>query len=149
MQQGYRFVTAHQLLHPPRGMPDIRADQVLVIDALDELTANSPVEALERVLDRLGEKGHPPFLLSCRVADWFGAAGIRAVESKYVQKPVQLHSSALNDEEILRALNSELREELVSDLIEGLRARGLNNWLGNPYTLELLVESAKAGQLPQ
>lgn len=149
MQQGYRFVTAHQLLHPPRGMPDICADQVLVIDALDELTANSPVEALERVLDRLGEKGHPPFLLSCRVADWYGAAGIRAVESKYVQKPVQLHLSALNDEGILRALNNELQKEVVSDLIEGLRARGLNNWLGNPYTLELLVESVKAGRLPQ
>jgi len=149
MQQGYRFMTAHQLLHPPRGTPDICADQVLVIDALDELTANSHVEVLERVLDRLGEKGFPPFLLSCRVADWNGAAGIRAVESKYAQKPVQLHLSALNDEGILRALNNELDKEVVSDLIEGLRARGLNNWLGNPYTLELLVESVKAGHLPQ
>ncbi|WP_143517799.1 MULTISPECIES: ATP-binding protein [Pseudomonas syringae group] len=148
-QQGYQFVTAHQLLHPPRDMPNIGADQVLVIDALDELTANSPAEAIERVLSRLGEKNYPPFLLSCRAADWFVAAGIRSVESAYGRKPVQLHLSALNDEEILRVLNDQLSHEVVSDLVEGLRARGLNDWLGNPYTLELLVESAKAGQRPQ
>ncbi|HHQ6632592.1 TPA: hypothetical protein ACSTL1_004112 [Serratia fonticola] len=148
-QHDYRFVTAYKFLHPPRGTANIDADQVLVIDALDELTANSPTEAIERVTDRLGEKGYPPFMLSCRVVDWFGAAGTRAVESTYGQKPLQLHLNPLNDEQILLFLNDQLPPEMVSELVERLSSRGLNNWLGNPYTLELLVESAKMGQLPQ
>ncbi|WP_210483841.1 NACHT domain-containing protein [Pantoea ananatis] len=148
-QHDYLFVTAHQLLHPPRWLREIDANKVLVIDALDELTAYSSVEAIEQVLDRLGDKDCPPFLLSCRAADWFGAASISAVESMYGQQPVQLHLRALNDEEIQRFLNDELPNTVASDLIERLRARRLNNWLGNPYTLELLLESAKAGELPE
>ncbi|NPE57818.1 hypothetical protein HLB27_00880 [Dickeya dadantii] len=148
-EHDYLFVTAHQLLHPPRWLRDIDANKVLVIDALDELTAHSSVEAIEQVLDRLNDKDCPPFLLSCRAADWFGAASIRAVESMYGQQPVQLHLRALNDEEIQRFLNDELPHAVASDLVERLRARRLNNWLGNPYTLELLVESAKAGELPE
>ncbi|WP_213712404.1 MULTISPECIES: NACHT domain-containing protein [Enterobacteriaceae] len=148
-QHGYLFITAHQLLHPPRRLQDIDANQILVIDALDELTAHSSVEAIERVLDRLGEKGYPPFLLSCRAADWFGAAATRAVESTYEKQPVQLHLRALNDEEIRRFLNDKLPHAVASDLFERLRASWLHNWLGNPYTLELLVESAKAGERPE
>lgn len=148
-QHGYIFVTAHQLLHPPRSLKALDASQTLVIDALDELTGHTSVEAIDRVLDNLGEKGYPPFMLSCRAADWFGSAAVRSVESKYEQSPVQLHLRALNEQEILLFLDNTLSSDVALDLVERLRARRLEKWLGNPYTLELLVESAKEGERPE
>jgi hypothetical protein len=143
----FQFVTAIQLLHPSRSMAKIDSGNLLVIDALDEVTAHSSEHAILQVLNKLRDNDYPQFILSCRAAEWFGAANSRAVETVYEQPPLVLHLCALKDEDIRGILNNALSFAATSDLIEHLRTRRLATWLGNPYTLELLVESARAGEL--
>ena len=52
---------------------------VLVIDALDEVPANRDGDAVDRVLEKLSQLGHPRFILSCRVAEWRGATARDAI----------------------------------------------------------------------
>lgn len=145
----YLFVTAYQLLNPSRSTPKIDSGKVLLIDALDEVTTHSSESVILQLLGKLRENGYPAFILSCRAAEWLGAANARAVETVYDQSPLVLHLRALNDEDIRLFLDSALPPAAASKLIEHLRIRRLVNWLGNPYTLELLVESAKADELPE
>jgi len=60
--------TARQLLR--RGArPLLGNATTLVIDALDEVGTKAEGDAVDLVLEKLGEAGFPHFVLTCRVAD--------------------------------------------------------------------------------
>jgi hypothetical protein len=77
------FCSARKLInrHDPRTL--LGDAQVLVIDALDEVSVLQDAEAVGLVLPRLGELGYPRFVLSCRVADWRSATGMEAIREQY------------------------------------------------------------------
>jgi hypothetical protein len=146
----YSTVTAQQLLLPPRPGRSLDTAQGLVIDALDELYASSPTDAILKVIEALGSLGYPRFILSCRSSDWLGAASADLIQTIYGEFPYQLHLRALTPEQIEWALENRLGALAASDLIAHLKARRFSSWLGNPHTLKLIMGIADSGSpLPE
>ncbi|MGV8744953.1 NACHT domain-containing protein [Pseudomonas aeruginosa] len=144
---GYRFVTTRQLSLPLPSAQLLDTTQVLVIDALDELTASSSTDALLKTLTALAQLGYPRFVLSCRASDWRAAECSELFESLtlYDKSHIELHLKALTDEQVRQTLCKRLGETGAYNLIAHLEARRLIDWLGNPHTLGLIIDAAASG----
>ena len=114
---------------------------VLVIDALDEVPANRDGDAVDRVLEKLSQLGHPRFILSCRVAEWRGATARDAILGHYEQAPLELHMNPFDDEDARRFLASRNVADTAA-VIRHFDERGLSDFLGNPQTLDLIAKIA-------
>jgi hypothetical protein len=147
--QGYAHCTARQLINRPNPTTLLGDAQVLVIDALDEVSARQDGEAVDLVLRQLGVLGYPRFVLSCRVADWRSATGLEAIREQYPDEPLELHLDPLDDRDATAFLSVSLGPEAAREVVDHFNARGLQGLLGNPQTLELIVKVARAGSLPE
>lgn len=133
------FCRATQLINRARPKTLIGNATRLVIDALDEVVAQREGDAVDLVLQKLGELNYLPFLLSCRVAEWRSAIASGAIAEQYDAAPLEVHLEPLTRDEQLRLL-----VELTDDAD---RARVLRDhfetfgpdFLGNPQTLELIA----------
>ncbi|ETD37923.1 hypothetical protein U724_20795 [Pseudomonas chlororaphis subsp. aurantiaca PB-St2] len=146
---GYTRCTARQLInrHDPRTL--LGDAQILVIDALDEVSTQKEGDAVDLVLRQLGRLGCPHFVLSCRVADWRSATGLEAIREQYSEEPLELHLEPFDDDDAATFLSASLGAETAKAVVEHFNARGLNGLLGNPQTLELISRVAGSGNLPE
>lgn len=145
----FAFFTARSLLHRSGLTISPGDDQVLVIDALDELSAQKDGDAVDLVLRRLGELGYPRFILSCRVADWRSATGLQAISEHYDQKPVELHLEPFSDDDAITFLTGYMSVEAARSVVTHFDERGLQDFFGNPQTLELIARVAGDGTFPE
>jgi hypothetical protein len=146
---GYAHCTARQLInrHDPRTL--LGHAKTLVIDSLDEVSAQKEGDAVGLVLRQLGVLGYPTFVVACRVADWRSATGVEAIREQYDLEPLELHLEPFDDDDAVAFLTDRLGAEIAKNVIEHFNARGLKGLLGNPQTLELISEVAGTGQLPE
>jgi hypothetical protein len=146
---GYAGCTARKLInrHDPRTL--LGDAQILVIDALDEVSAQKDGDAVDLVLRKLSELGCPQFVLSCRVADWRSATGLEAIREQYPEEPLQMHLEPFDDNDAATFLSFLLGAETAKAVVDHFNARGLNGLLGNPQTLELISRVAGSGKLPE
>ena len=63
----------------------------IIVDGLDEIASSTPGGAVDSVLRQLSRMGSPPFILTCRAADWNAAADRIQIEDDYGSAPVLLH----------------------------------------------------------
>ncbi|WP_205711562.1 NACHT domain-containing protein [Janthinobacterium lividum] len=145
----YARCTARQLLNRHNPHTLLGDAKILLIDALDEVSTQQGGDAVDQVLQKLGELGYPTFVLSCRVADWRSATGLEAINEQYVDKPLELHLEPFNDDDAVNFLGSRLGIDTAQKVIEHFNARNLQGLLGNPQTLELIVRVADKGELPE
>jgi hypothetical protein len=148
--QGFAFMTARALTRrPPAELRKVET-AVWVIDALDEVASAQGYEPVQSVLARLAEIGSPPFILSCRSADWQGAVAKYDIKEDYGAEPTTLQLDPLSASDACRALTMALGDEAVSlETIDRLGKRGLEPLYGNPLTLSLIADLTKAkGKLP-
>lgn len=147
----YAFCSARKLInrHDPRTL--LGDARVLVIDALDEVSTRKDGEAVDLVLRRLGELGYPRFILSCRVADWRSATGMEAIREQYEDEdePLELHLEPFTDGDAISFLGTRVGAEAAQSIVDHFYARGLSGFLRNPQTLELIVDVAGTGPLPE
>lgn len=149
---GYTYCTARQLknVRPnPRGL--LGNATTLVIDALDELSTHGEGDAVDLVLQKLGDAGYPHFVLSCRAADWRNATGVTAIREQYGDVDLLvLHLEPLTDGEIREILVAEFGGDTAEAdaVVSHFTNATLKGLLGNPQTLELVARVAKAGPLP-
>lgn len=145
---GFAACSARQLINrkDPRSL--LKDAEVLVIDALDEVSAQKDGDAVDLVLRRLGELDYPRFVLSCRVADWRSATGVEAIREQYGTKPIELHLEPFDDEDANVFLSSRLGRATAKEIVANFNKRGLQGFLGNPQTLELVARIAGKGTLP-
>lgn len=146
---GYAFCTARQLINRPNPLSLLGDSQVLVVDALDEVSAAKDGDAVNLVLWRLGELDYPRFVLACRAVDWRSATGIEAIREQYEQTPLELNLKPFSDAEVSYFLKQELGPEKSAAIVTHFESLGLGGLLGNPQTLELIIPSIAAGTLPQ
>ncbi len=124
--------------------------QPLFIDGLDEVRAGSSDgrTALDVIRGKLDELGRPRFRLSCREADWFGAADRMRLESVSRDGVVKvLRLDPLTEDGIRKILKGKGVAD-ISGFMDEARARGLGALLSNPATLELLAAAARRGNWP-
>lgn len=146
---GYRRCTARALInrYDPRTL--LGDAKILVIDALDEVGVQREGDAVDLVLRQLGALGYPSFVLSCRVADWRSATGIEGIREQYAQRPLELHLTPFDDDDVILFLGSRLGADGAKSVIDHFNARSLHGLLGNPQTLELIARVAGNGPLPE
>lgn len=146
---GYARCTARQLInrHDPKTL--LGDAKTLVIDALDEVSAQNDGDAVDLVLRQLGRLGCPHFVLSCRVAEWRSATGREAIREQYPEEPLELHLEPFDDDDAKTFLSASLGADTAKAVVEHFNARGLNGLLGNPQTLELISRVAGSGNLPE
>ncbi|NIA57465.1 hypothetical protein HAV22_27955 [Massilia sp. TW-1] len=145
----FALCTARQLINRRNPATLLGTARVLVIDALDEVSAQKDGEAVDLVLQRLGELDYPQFVLSCRVADWRSATGLEAIREQYDQQPLELHLLPFTDEDAIAFLGGRFGIEMARDVVAHFNGRGLQGLLGNPQTLELVARVAGKGDLPE
>lgn len=148
---GYAICTARQLINRPDPASLFQNAHTLVIDALDEVSAQRQGDAVDLVLRQLGLIGYPPFILSCRIADWRSASARQGIADHYGDAPLELHIDPLTRDDAAAFLtrasgdNAEMADRALAQLEE----RGLEGLWHNPQTLALLGTLIDSGGLPQ
>jgi len=146
---GFSLHTARKLVHHPSPTALRRGAEVLVIDALDEVPVQREGDAVGLVLSRLIEMGQPRFILSCRVADWRSATGSGFIRDFYDRKPLELHLTPFSESDAVAYLSRLIGSKTANAVVHHFTARGLDGFLSNPQTLNLVSRIAEQENLPE
>ena len=125
--------------------------KTLFIDGLDEIRAGSedkrpPLDQIRRNLDKLGK---PPFRISCRPADWLGnndAENLAVVSPEGAIAVLRL--DPLTESDIVEFLHERSSIEDPSAFTAEARRQGMEGFLANPLTLDMLAKAADEGRSP-
>ena len=121
----------------------------IVVDGLDEVASSVPGGAVDRVLTKLSAIHNPLFILTCRQADWLGAADRVEIERDYGQDVLVLYLQPFTRDNAREFLSQKFPEVDADQILKHLADRGLEDIYGNPLTLRMLGETARAaGHLP-
>ena len=121
----------------------------IFIDALDEMRAGATDgrTPLDEIRKKLGEMRNPPFRLSCREADWFGANDRSHLESvAQDRKVLVLRLDPLTDGQVRQLLAERPDVASAEALVERAKNNGLGSLLSNPQTLDLLARAVAEGK---
>jgi hypothetical protein len=144
---GLQFIRATSLLRQP-DESDF-GNQRLVIDGLDEVASISEGDPLHNVLIKLIACGKPPFVLSCRSAEWKAATGKLDIADEYGVTPVTLDLELLSEDEAAAALERRVDEYKARKAIFALKQADLEEFFQNPLYLDFVAAIVKAdGALP-
>jgi hypothetical protein len=134
---GFNRTSDASSLKPEPGKP-------LIIDGLDELTASAGGSAVDEVLKKLSQIGCPPFVLSCRSADWTGSTARHKILEDYGTSPVTLRLLPFSRNDAKGFLVS--RDLDAEGLLSELDKRDLGEFYENPLTLTLIAAIAEEKQ---
>ena len=98
-QPGMKYVRAGTFVRASDPAISIVGVTCIVVDGLDEIASATPGSAIDTVLNRLSAIGNPRFVLSCRAADWLGAADRVKIEDDYGVAPMLLHLQPFTNDE--------------------------------------------------
>lgn len=123
--------------------------KTVFIDGLDEMRAGNAQggAALDEIRRALQQLGQPRFRLSCRAADWYGATdqqGLKQVSPDGEVAVLQLDPLTLADVQTI--LEKRLGESEATAFMVKAEALGMQDWLTNPQTLNMLVEAVTERQ---
>ena len=122
----------------------------IIVDGLDEIASSTPGAAVDAVLRQLSKMGHPPFILTCREADWRGDADRSQFKDDYGAAPRLLHLQPFSNDDARTFLSDGFPGIDAAGVLDHLECRGLDAFYRNPLTLRLLGDVAKrTGQLPE
>lgn len=146
--ESFAVCTARKLIVTSNPKAVLGRATTLVVDALDEVSAQREGDAVDAVLRRLVELDQPRFILSCRVADWRSATALQGFTNFYEEAPLELHLEPLSRNDALAFLAATLGSAEAEQAIDHLEAHGLSGLWHNPQTLQLIEKVAKQGKLP-
>lgn len=149
-EPGWGFRSAASFVAHPDPASLVPTGHRLVIDGLDELSAAQESDPVYRVLGQLIRAGCPPFILSCRAADWRGAVARQDISEEYGAAPIELTLNPFTEEKAISYLTPRLGAERASDVVAYLDDKGIPDLWGNPLTLNLFGEVAeRQNDLPE
>ena len=117
----------------------------IIVDGLDQIASAAPGGSVEAVLRQLSQMSYPLFILSCREADWLGAADRVRIEDDYGVAPVLLHLQPFTRDDARTFLSQKFPDIDADGLLYHLADRGIEALYGNPLTLRLLGEGRAGG----
>lgn len=146
-QDGHEFIRATSLLRQPDGRSF--GNSRLVIDGLDEVAAINEGDPLHNVLTKLIACGKPPFILSCRSAEWKGVSAKIDIEDEYGVVPHDLNLELLDEDEAVAALERRADRDKAREAVFTLKQAGLSEFFRNPLYLDFVAAIINAnGALP-
>ena len=149
-QPHMKYCRAGKFVRADRPESLIAQGERVIVDGLDEIVSSTPGGAVDSVLRQLSRMGSPPFILTCREADWKGAADRIQIEDDYGSAPVLLHLQPFSRDDARLFLSNEFSAIEAANIVDYLASRGLDGIYRNPLTLGLLGEVAlKTGVRPE
>lgn len=131
----------------PNYHPEWRS-KTLFIDGLDEVRAGSGDCRIpfDEIWGRLDSLGKPRFRLSCRAADWLGSNDLNHLNSVSPDGNVSvLRLDPLQISDIRQMLREHPDVEDPDALLKNALEFGIDGFLDNPQSLELLVAAVEGG----
>lgn len=148
-QSGMRHFRAGTFVHTANPSLQTAETDRVIVDGLDEIASAVPGASVDAVLKQLSQMSYPPFILSCREADWLGAADRVRIKDDYGVAPVLLHLQPFTRDDARTFLSQEFPEVDAADLLDQLADRGIEVLYENPLTLRMLGEVVQeSGVLP-
>lgn len=145
-EAGLTFITAKQLLRA-HDLGALRTP--IVIDALDEVASARDTDAVQQILAKLAFLGRPPFILSCRAADWEGAVASADIEQDYGDPPILMWLEPLSRQDAVHFLEGASQISNPAGLVDDLEQRGMEGLYSNPLTLKLFIDTVgENGNVP-
>lgn len=146
LSTGSAFVRARDIR-----VTDLPIGVDLFVDGLDEVRAGStdsraPFEVIRQWLH---DRGRPRFRISCREADWHGNDADALKQVALGGEVVELHLDPLTDEEVGQIVTSRSEIQDPTSFLDKVEKAGLSALLRNPLLLDLLIQTAAAGAMPQ
>ena len=149
-QPGMSYCPAGTFHRANRPEALIAQGERIIVDGLDEIASSTPGGAVDSVLRQLSRMDGPPFILSCREADWRGATDRVQIEDDYGEAPLLLHLRPFSHDDALAFLADRFPAVDPVGIVHHLADRGLESFYQNPLTLRLLGEVAQeTGLLPE
>lgn len=148
VQASAPLVTATKWLRTARPEDLLKPGRPIFIDALDEASALRSGDAIQGLLEKLNAAGSPPFVLSCRAADWEGR-GSTGIRQDYGFAPLICSLEPFSRAEAESLLAGLCPEQDAAALLVQLDEKGLGTLSGSPLTLQLVAQVVGAnGALP-
>lgn len=131
-------------------------EAVIYLDALDEArnTTNNNRNLLGQVARKLKQLGSPPFRISCRAADWYGA--LDHAELKKINEGIRLFKLdelSIDDEFVQQYIAGELNSKPgtmpVQVFMNRVEQQNLKPLLSNPLSIKLLINSIQEKKFPE
>lgn len=134
-----------------RSAEDIKAEgeHLLIIDGLDEVARKRWGDGVIKVLERLNALGCPNVVITCRAAEWGGAQNRVWIRDTYGENPVEGHFVPFSSEELVALVESFDPDVDAREFLDEAGNRDLEEMLGNPESLRLLLSSVKGGSWPR
>lgn len=136
-----------------RDFLELRLDRfrgkTLFLDALDEMRGHSEdgKSVLGEIRGKLDDLGSPSFRLSCRAADWYGSSDSDALSAVSADGTVTvLEIDPLSETEICEIVAARGIDS--AGFLAEARARGIDELLQNPQTLNMLLDVVGQGEWP-
>ena len=149
-QPGVKYVRAGTFVRAANPANSVGGTERIVVDGLDEIASAAPGGAVDAVLKKLSAIGNPPFVLSCRAADWLGAADRVKIKDDYGVAPALLHLRSFTEDDARAFLSEEFPAIDSAEVLEHLARCGIESLYENPLTLRMLGEVAQDdGPLPE
>ena len=149
-QPNMKYCRAGKFARADRPETLVAQDERIIVDGLDEIASSTPGGAVDSVLRQLSRMGSPPFILTCREADWKGAADRIQIEDDYGSTPMMLHLQPFSHDDACLFLSNEFPAIDAASIVDHLTSRGLDGIYQNPLTLGLLGKVAQeTGVLPE
>ena len=147
---GMKYVRAGTFVRAANPSNSVAGTERIVVDGLDEFASAAPGGAVDAVLKQLSAIGNPPFVLSCRAADWLGAADRVKIEDDYGVAPALLHLRPFTEDDARAFLSEEFPAIDSAEVLAHLARCGIESLYENPLTLRMLGEVAQDdGPLPE
>lgn len=146
-QPGTRYMTVADFLDLP---PDPSwAQDILFLDGMDEAQVVGGRGIIRELRRRLSELGSPRFRIACRAWDWNDSTNRTDLACLSPEGLEVIVLEPLKLEEIRQVLTDNHHVADPDEFIAGVKVSGLEEWLGNPLTLELLVKARRDGLGPK
>tara|TARA_R110002033_G_scaffold171183_1_gene217511 strand:+ start:275 stop:4312 length:4038 start_codon:yes stop_codon:yes gene_type:complete len=134
-----RFLSASALVQKSIERLNIQSDEILLIDAFDEIPSTNDSSGIDSVLNKLAKLGYPKFVLTCRSIEW-NSSNNNEIQNDY-KGLLTTNLTNLSREDAKQFLLSQgLSTQQISQLISQLDENSLSSFYENPRNLALLAE---------
>ena len=148
-QPGMKYARAGTFVRAANQSDLVAGNERIIVDGLDEIASAASGGAVDAVLKQLSAIGNPSFVLSCRAADWRGAADRVKINDDYEAEAVVLHLRPFTEDDAGAFLSEKFPAIESAKVLEHLAHRGIESLYENPLTLRMLGEVAQDdGPLP-
>ena len=125
------------------------ADQLLVIDGLDEVGSEEIPKAFFKILSGIRRLGYRNWLVSCRSYEWRPALFEPRIRSAFGETARVAHIGDLSDDEVVALLNAFAFDGDAKQFLKDAEVNEASDLLRNPQTLKMLSGAVQTHGWPK